>query len=636
MQLAKVFCFFFSKKKTFRPSTDLPPGAAGRWCQIRVQVRGGADWWAQVKLADPARGQIVRSVFLGPLWTDANGAWRETLLHVPQTASGIQLRLFGVPEADGELSVDILSRWQAALRLVWQGRHLLAGCLRGNTFGMIGRLRAVLGQAPARAGEAPPYAAWLALCEASMPRPADAPALNVQAVLFGDCDANMEATLASLAAQTVTAVHSACVIGPTEDCAGVTAPWVLVMQAGEVLVPHALAWFARAAADTPDAVCITADFDRLAADGSRQDPVFLPGADALLVQSGLPTAGPCVARWDAGAPPNTPKQAASLRLRLATQAGDRLAHVSRILAHLPADAPVVAAQPVMHAAMPDLAPRVVAVVPSQARSMHVPACLQQILAGPRTARLLRVAVVLSAPGSAHARVLRRLHALPGVEVMQRPMRTFNYAAVNNEAARCVEDADFLLLLNDDVAPNVPDWLDLMLAHMVDPRVGIVGARLLYGNGMVQHEGVILGLADLCEHAGRLRDGADPGPHGIGSVCRQVSAVTAACMLVRASLFHDLAGLDEGFAIALNDVDFCLRARQAGWRTVYCAEAVLTHYESLSLGRHYEGARAALESFEVGRLRDRWSAKISADPCYNPQASLDPGREWQPAFCPRPH
>ncbi len=195
--------------------------------------------------------------------------------------------------------------------------------------------------------------------------------------------------------------------------------------------------------------------------------------------------------------------------------------------------------------------------------------------------------------------------------------------------------DFLLLLNDDVAPNVPDWLDLMLAHMQDSRVGIVGARLLYGNGMVQHEGVILGLADLCEHAGRLRDGADPGPHGIGVVCRQVSAVTAACMLVRASLFRDLGGFDEGFAIALNDVDFCLRARRAGWRIVYCAEAVLTHYESLSLGRHYEGARAALERIEVRRLRDRWAAEISADPFYNPQASLDPGREWQPAFCPRP-
>jgi hypothetical protein len=79
----------------------------------------------------------------------------------------------------------------------------------------------------------------------------------------------------------------------------------------------------------------------------------------------------------------------------------------------------------------------------------------------------------------------------------------------------------------------------------------------------------------------------------------------------------------------------LRARQAGWRIVYCAEATLHHYESLSLGRHYAGGRAELEGVEVRRLRDRWADMIAADPCYNPLASLEPGREWQPAFCPRP-
>jgi GT2 family glycosyltransferase len=172
--------------------------------------------------------------------------------------------------------------------------------------------------------------------------------------------------------------------------------------------------------------------------------------------------------------------------------------------------------------------------------------------------------------------------------------------------------------------------------MEDPRVGIVGARLLYGNGMVQHEGVIMGLANLCEHAGRLRDGRDPGPHGIGLIDREVSAVTGACLLIRSCLYSELGGMDEAYAIALNDVDLCLRAREAGWRVVYCAGAVLHHYESLSLGRHYGGARAGLESVEVQRLRARHAAVIGADPFYSPLASLQPGREWQPAFPPRPH
>jgi cellulose synthase/poly-beta-1,6-N-acetylglucosamine synthase-like glycosyltransferase len=88
-------------------------------------------------------------------------------------------------------------------------------------------------------------------------------------------------------------------------------------------------------------------------------------------------------------------------------------------------------------------------------------------------------------------------------------------------------------------------------------------------------------------------------------------------------------------VALNDVDLCLRAREAGWRVVYCASAELVHYESLSLGRHYAGSRAALESHEVRRLRSRFAAVIASDPFYSPNASLQPGREWQPAFPPRP-
>jgi GT2 family glycosyltransferase len=278
------------------------------------------------------------------------------------------------------------------------------------------------------------------------------------------------------------------------------------------------------------------------------------------------------------------------------------------------------------------APSVTALVPSRARSMHAVHCLRRVRAGTDYPRL-RIEVLLSAPDQASPRVLRRLRAMPDLDVRKLPSPAFNYAAINNRAA-ATADADLLLLLNDDVAPLAPGWLDAMVAHMQDARVGIVGARLLYGNGMVQHEGVIMGLADLCEHAGRLRAGTAHGPHGIGGLTRLVSAVTAACLLIRTSLYRDLCGMDEGFAIALNDVDLCLRARQAGWRIVYCADAELLHYESLSLGRHYGGGRAALESKEVQRLRSRWADVIAHDPCYNPLASLEPGREWQPAFPPR--
>ena len=162
----------------------------------------------------------------------------------------------------------------------------------------------------------------------------------------------------------------------------------------------------------------------------------------------------------------------------------------------------------------------------------------------------------------------------------------------------------------------------------------MGARLLYGHDRVQHAGVILGLANLCENAFRLSERLHAGPHGIARLDRQVSAVTGACMLVRRAVWQQLSGLDESFCIALNDVDFCLRAGQVGARIVFAAGVELYHFESLSLGRHYRGERAALEAREVCGLRGRWQSLIANDPFYNPQASLEPGREFQPAFPPR--
>jgi GT2 family glycosyltransferase len=232
--------------------------------------------------------------------------------------------------------------------------------------------------------------------------------------------------------------------------------------------------------------------------------------------------------------------------------------------------------------------------------------------------------------------LQHVAGLPRLHVAVLDMPAFNFAAVINKAATHAT-GDLLLLLNDDVSPIGADWLRQLVARTMGDescRADIVGPRLLYGNGLVQHGGVIMGLANLCEHAFRLADRRDPGPSGLAHLERQVSAVTAACMLVRRDLFESLQGMDEEFAIALNDVDFCLRADQAGARILYAAGVDMYHFESLSLGRHYHGARAGLEAAEVRRLRDRWEFRIMADPFYHPCASLEPGREFSVGFPPR--
>ena len=620
----------------------LPAGAAGQWCSLRLLLPGPGAWWARLEITDPTRRQVVRSLFLGPARTAPTGLWRQTLLHVPAMAGALTLRVWGAEGAGALLRMRIHGRALAAARLLWQGRALIPACWRGDPAGLLGRLRAVLGQAPARAGEAPPYSLWVALCEPALPGPGAPPPLDIQPVILVGAPALLAATQASLAAQTLPAPHPAQVIGQAEDWRCIAARWIVLLDAGETLAPQAIAWFSRAAADRSDVTCITADLDTLDAQGARCEPVFLPGADPLLAATGLPTAGPCALRWQRAPDLGAAAGASALRAAMGAVPGlaapPVAAHVPRILGHRPAGAPPVRARPVRPLREPTFCPPVTALVPSAARAAHVVSCLRRVTTHTRYPHL-QVHVLLSAPRRAEPRIVRRLRALPGLSLHELPRTPFNYAATNNAGAAQLHDApargELLLLLNDDVAPLDPGWLDAMVAHMQDPAVGIVGARLLYGNDMVQHEGVIMGLADLCEHAGRLRQARDAGPHGLAHVSRSVSAVTAACMLIRADLFRTLGGMDEEFAIALNDVDLCLRAGEAGWRVVYCAEAQLHHYESLSLGRHYEGARAALESHETLRLRRLWGDVIAADPCYNPQASLEPGREWQPAFPPRP-
>ena len=611
----------------------LPKGAAGQWVRLQVHLEAAA-WWAKLELTDDARAQVVREVFLGPVQGRAGMQWRETLVHVPSDAHALAILIFGDASLQVRLVVHILARPAAALALVRHGWRQIPAALAGSPAGVQGRLRATLGQAPARAGEAPPYAAWIALFDTSAwreagPAPPPSPWNFDIAIVAGEAAA-MAASLASASTQTL-AASTIRIIQAPRDWAGIAAPWVVLLQAGEVLAHDAASAFATVAAEHANtADCITADCDRMAEDGTRYDPLFKPGPDPLFLQTGMAVRGACAHRWR-NVPADLVGDAHAVRLRLALLAPDRVAHIPRVLSHVRADCND---PPALHraAALRQEAGRVTILIPTAARGRHVVRCISRVVCGTDYGALR---VLLAVSGCGRPAILRRLARLPGVCIAQTGAAPFNYARVNNAAAERV-NTEFLLLMNDDVAPIDAGWLEAMLAHMADPRVGIVGARLLYGNGMVQHEGVIMGLANLCEHAGRLRSGGDPGVQGMGLLDRQVSAVTGACLLIRTALYRALGGMDEAYAIALNDVDLCLRAREAGWRVVYCAGATLHHYESLSLGRHYAGARSVLETREVRRLRGRFGGVIDSDPFYSPLASLQPGREWLPAFPPRGH
>ena len=597
----------------------LPPEAPGQWCSVRVTA-SGVQWWAQLQMTDRARGQIVRQVFLGPLRRGA----RATLLHIPAEAGAMTLLFIGGCVTSPRVKVRVLHRAVTALRLLAGGLPSLAAALRGDRLGLTGRLRTILGQAPGRRGEAPPYAIWLALYEDISYEAA--PAAHIQVAIVADSGTGLAASLASAPADSI-------VISCAGDWKKLTAPRILLLGAGEVLAPHALSRFADACRNAPDASFICADTDSLDVSGERYSPLFKPEPGPVFLSCGLATTGACLFRHDASWPA-LPLNANATRLTLAERcAPASMLRIPAILTHLPCVP--MAKQIGAPRTSGGNQPKVAIIIPSSCRSPHVLRSLKSIVQRTdyQNLEILLVLTSIDPDDRAQAAILAEAARLPDVRIIDLGLLEFNFSQVNNAAAEHAS-SNFLLFMNDDVTPVRSDWLACMMPHASTPGVGAVGARLLYGNGMVQHAGVIMGLAGLCEHADRLMRADDPGNHGRAFADREVSAVTAACMLVSAALFRKVSGFDEAFAIALNDVDLCLRIRATGASIVYAAGAVMYHYESLSLGRHYRGVRASLEAIEVRRLRDRWHSVIADDPCYNPQASLEPGREWQPAYPPR--
>ncbi len=624
----------------------LPAGAAGRWCRLTATLPSREPWWAKLLAEDHARGgQIVREAFLGPRSGHRRATTRALLLHVPQFADGLLLHVITAPSSTPPIApavtLRVLGRFHAAVLLLLSGARKLPTCLRGDLSGLAGRIRTELGQAPARAGEPPGYDIWLklydqwtsadrqALCEALRKNPS--PAIEI---LLTGAHADILPDLA--AAQWLPPVRvSAFQPGWQRD----PGAWLLTLNAGETLAPHALACFALALRQNPAALGLYADAD-ISGAGRRHTPLLKPQPDPWLRDNGLLASGACLFHPSIALPPAGADKQNLRQHLLETIPPAALVHVPFILTHIP-ERPSFALPRLQKAPLPEL-PATTIIVPSACRHPHVVRCLTRLLAvtEPGAFEILLAVTNIDPSDRRQAAILTQLRALPRLRVIDLHMTVFNYPAANNAAARHAQ-GDLLLLLNDDVVPIRPDWLRRMAAFtnlQNSCPADIVGARLLYGNDRVQHGGVIMGLANLCEHAFRLTARHDCGPYGIACMTRQVSAVTAACMLVRRPLWQLLGGMDESFAIALNDVDFCMRAGQSGARILFAADVELYHHESLSLGRHYRGARAGLEAVEVRKLRESWQSVIAADPFYNPQASVEPGREFQPAFPPRltPH
>lgn len=201
---------------------------------------------------------------------------------------------------------------------------------------------------------------------------------------------------------------------------------------------------------------------------------------------------------------------------------------------------------------------------------------------------------------------------------------FNYSAVNNLGVREAQ-GEYILLLNNDTQVITVNWMEELLMYAQRDDVGAVGAKLYYGNKTIQHAGVVLGLG-AHRTAGHTHYGQHRENLGyMGRLCytQNVSAVTGACLMVSKELFEQAGGLDESFAVSLNDVDFCIKLRQAGYLNVFTPFAELYHFESVSRGLDDQGEKAKRYNEESARFREKWREVLEkGDPYYNPNFSLD--------------
>lgn len=216
--------------------------------------------------------------------------------------------------------------------------------------------------------------------------------------------------------------------------------------------------------------------------------------------------------------------------------------------------------------------------------------------------------------------LQAISADPRVQVLRRPVE-FNFSALNNDAVEYAA-GDYLGLINNDIAVIEPGWLEEMMGHLLRPEVGVVGAKLLYGNDTIQHAGVITGLGGVAGHAFRHMPRYHRGYEDRLILSQELSVVTAACLLTKKDVYKAVGGFDEiTLRIAMNDVDYCLKVREQGLKVIWTPFAELYHLESASRAPDLDRDNIDRWTGEYNFMRAKWKQTLEYDPYYNPNLTI---------------
>ncbi|PRO69872.1 glycosyltransferase family 2 protein [Alteromonas gracilis] len=267
-------------------------------------------------------------------------------------------------------------------------------------------------------------------------------------------------------------------------------------------------------------------------------------------------------------------------------------------------------------------PLVTLIIPTKNAKKLVQACIDSIL---EKTTYQNYEILLIDNGSDEKESINyfsELNKHPKIKVLSYPGE-FNYSAINNFGVEHASDRCAIIgLINNDIEVIAPNWLSSMVGHASREDIGCVGAKLLYSDGRIQHAGVVMGYGGGAGHAHKYFPRYHPGYIKRLIATQNYSAVTAACLLVKKSLFLEVGGLNEkDLTVAFNDVDFCLKVKETGARNIYCAEAELYHHESVSRGTDHAPEKAARFNRELHYLKTRWGNYIDHDPAYSPNLTL---------------
>ncbi len=440
-----------------------------------------------------------------------------------------------------------------------------------------------------------------------------------------------------------------------------TGDWMALLDQDDLLTEDALYYIARTINKQPKIELIYSDEDKIS-NGKRFDPYFKPDWNPDLLRSHNMICHLGVYKLDRvrsiggfrkgyeGA------QDYDLALRFADELSvDQIAHIQRVLYHWrnhPSSTAqsggkksyaVLAGQkalsdhlerkgirgrveilptgmyrPVYE--LPEKKPLVSLIIPTRNGLQLVRTCVNSILQKTDYPNYEILIIDNNSDDPATLEYFRHIEAESRVFVI-RDEQPFNYSAINNRAVDRAR-GDYVGLINNDIEVISPDWLTEMMSHAVQAGIGAVGARLWYPDDRLQHGGVIVGLGGVAGHAHKFLPKGAPGYSYRGELIQTLSAVTAACLVVRKSIFEAVGGLNETLTVAFNDVDFCLKVREAGWRNVWTPFAELYHHESATRGQEDTSDKKERFRREVAYMQEMWGGTLTRDPAYNPNLTLE--------------